>query len=61
MRIMGIKQAQTLKKERERPGTALVVKFEGKTNKSPRYLLTSLLEYSERKAVRLRAGRIVAA
>jgi hypothetical protein len=61
MRITGIKQAQTLKKERERLGTALVVKFEGRTGKSPRYLRASLLEYNERKTQHRRPGRVLAA
>lgn len=61
MKITGIKQAQTLKAERERPGTALIVKFEGKTHKSPRYLRTSLLEYNQRRTLRREAGRLLVA
>lgn len=49
MRITGIKQAQTLKRERERPGTVVKVKFEGRTSSTPRYLRSSLLEYNEKK------------
>jgi hypothetical protein len=59
MKITGIKQAQTLKKERERPGTVLVVKFEGETHKSPRYLRTSLLEYNRLRTLRREAGRLL--
>jgi hypothetical protein len=61
MRITGIRQAQTLKIERERPGTKLVVKFEGKTGRLPRYLRTSLLAHNENKTQSRREGRALVA
>jgi hypothetical protein len=56
MKITGVK-SQTLKRERERPGTVVKVKFEGKTSTSPRYLRTSLLEYNDRKTCHRVVGR----
>jgi hypothetical protein len=57
MRITGIKQAETLKAERERPSTLIVVKFEGTTGKMPLYLLTSLLAYNDSRIYRHHTGR----
>jgi hypothetical protein len=60
MRLTGIKQAETLKAERERPHTKLVVKFEGKKRKMPRYLVSSLLAYNEARMERRHLGRNLA-
>jgi hypothetical protein len=49
MRLTGVKQAETLKAERERRGTLIEYKLEGI---SPRYLRSSLVAYSERKVRR---------
>jgi hypothetical protein len=48
MRITGV-SARTLKAERERSKTLLVVIFVGESQTTPRYLRTSLLAYSESK------------
>jgi hypothetical protein len=52
LKITGLKKGQTLKIERERPGTLLVVKFIGSMSNTPRYLRTSLLAYSDKKTKR---------
>jgi len=52
LKIIGRKKPQTLKAERERPGTLIVVKFEGKMSSTPRYLRASLLAYNDRKTKR---------
>ncbi len=49
LKITGIKTAQTLKRERERPGTVVVFKMEGKMCSTPRYLRASLIAYNEKK------------
>ena len=48
MRITGI-TADTLKRERERLNTLIVVRFEGETDKKPMYLRSSLHAYCESK------------
>lgn len=58
MRLTGIKQAETLKAERERPKTLIVVKFEGK---KPLYLRSSLITYNESRTLRRIVGRNLAA
>jgi hypothetical protein len=57
LRLTGLKQAESLKAERERPGTLLVYKFEGKGNRLPRYLRSSILAYNERRTMRRYTGR----
>ena len=57
MRLTGIRCADTLKAEREREHTALIVKFEGRTGKIPKYLRSSLLAHSETKTYRHRGRR----
>jgi hypothetical protein len=50
LRITGLKKAQTLKAERERPGTLVAVKFEGEMSNTPRYSRASLLAYNDKKS-----------
>jgi predicted mannosyl-3-phosphoglycerate phosphatase (HAD superfamily) len=57
LKITGLKKAQTLKAERERLGTVVVVKFEGKMCSTPRYLRTSLLAYNDKKTKHRITGR----
>lgn len=47
LRITGLKHGQSLKAARERPGSLVIVKFEGINNQIPRYLRSSLLAYNE--------------
>ena len=54
LRITGIKTPETLKRERERPGTLIITKSEGETNKHPRYLRASLIAYNESRRARPR-------
>ena len=49
LKITGLKHGQSLKAVRERPGSLIVVKFEGKNNQTPRYLRQSLLDYNQSK------------
>jgi predicted mannosyl-3-phosphoglycerate phosphatase (HAD superfamily) len=49
LKITGLKKAQTLKAERERPGTVVVFKMEGRMCSTPRYLRASLIAYNDRK------------
>lgn len=60
LRLTGLKCGETLKAERERPRTRILVKFEGRTNKQPRYLRASLLAYNEARTVRHRPAPPVA-
>lgn len=52
LRMTGLKCGDTLKAERERPNTRVRVKFEGSTNKQPRYLRSSLIAYNEARTLR---------
>ena len=52
LRLTGLKSGETLKAERERKNTRVVVKFEGSTNKQPRYLRASLIAYNEARTKR---------
>lgn len=57
LRLTGLKCGETLKAERERPGTRVRVKFEGSTNKQPRYLRSSLVAYNEARTLRHRPAQ----
>lgn len=52
LHLTGLKSGETLKAERERKNTKVVVKFEGITNKQPRYLRSSLIAYNEARTKR---------
>jgi hypothetical protein len=56
LKITGIKKAQTLKAERERPGTVIIFKFEGSMCNTPRYLRASLIAYNDKKTKRRITG-----
>lgn len=54
LKMTGLRSAETLKAERERHNTKLIVKFEGKF---PKYLRISLLAYNEAKTAKRYVGR----
>ncbi|GAB3877168.1 hypothetical protein GCM10028824_36610 [Hymenobacter segetis] len=47
LQITGIKSGDTLKRLRELPNAIIIVRFEGKTSKQPKYLRASLIAYCE--------------
>ena len=55
VRITG-KSDDTLRIERDRPGTLIVYKMEGRTGKQPRYCRASLVRYNESRPQRRGAG-----
>ena len=62
LKILGFKDADTLRAMREREGSVIVAKFEGKNEQIPKYLRSSLLAHNaERQAHPRRAGRNLAA
>jgi hypothetical protein len=57
MRLTGL-TAETLKTHRERPGTLIVVKLEGKTGAHPQYLRSSLIAFNKSRQRRPVVGRV---
>lgn len=56
-RLTGL-TAETLKVHRERPGTLIIVKPEGKTGSHPQYLRSSLIEFNKSRQMRPSLGRV---